>query len=200
MINLLPTDVRNQIMYARRNTKLLHWTIALACSIAVMGAIIAGGQMYMRRSINSYSKDIAAAREELKLKKLEETQTRLEGISSSLKLAVQVLSRQVLFSKLIQQIGATMPENTVLTGLQIEKVQGSLTLTAQATNLETATQVQVNLGDPKNNIFEKADIESLQCSSDAIKYPCRVQIKALFGKNKQYYFIQNTSGNSGTAQ
>lgn len=188
MINLLPTDFKRDILYARRNTRLLKWSIALVFVIIGMGIIIGGGYAYMQGSIKRYSADVEKSRDSLKLQKLEETQTRLEGISSSLKLVVQVLGKQILFSKLIQQIGSAMPPNTVLTGLKIEKVQGSLTITAQATDIQAATQVQVNLSDPKNKIFEKADIENVQCGGEG-RYPCSVQIKALFAKNNDFYFI-----------
>ncbi len=189
MINLLPNEVKQRITYARRNTKLLRWTGLLIGVMVGMALIVAGGQIYMSGSIRDYSRNVEEARNELKLQKLEETQAKLEGISSSLKLVVQVLSRQILFSKLIQQIGAAMPPNTRLTGLQIEKVQGSLLLSAQATDIQAATQVQLNLADPQNKIFDKADIENVQCSREKVKYPCTVTIKALFGKNSQYYFI-----------
>lgn len=197
MINLLPPDVKENYLYARRNTLLRKWAIVLIISIIALGGIIVAGNMYLNQSSRNLSKQISEGTEQLKIQKLEETQKQVEGISSSLKLVVQVLGREVLFSKLLQQIGAAMPPGAVLTNLSINKLQGGLDLQAAATSYQTATQVQVNLQDPANKIFEKADIVSIQCgnSGSALSktYPCTVQVRALFAKNNPFLFINNSA-------
>lgn len=199
MINLLPPDFKENISFARRNTMLRKWVIALIISITAIASTVAVGQLYLHQSTKTLSAQVQQSTEQLKIQKLEETQTRVEGISSSLKLVVQVLGREVLFSKLLQQIGAAMPPGAVLTNLSINKLQGGLDLQVAASDYQTGTQVQVNLQDPGNKIFEKADIVSIQCasgenaSSDPFKsqYPCTVQIRALFAKNNPFLFINN---------
>ncbi len=198
MINLLPSAMKQDILYARRNTKLLHWSIAILAVIIGMAIIVGFGSLYLRQSTKNYDAQLKDTTAQLKLQKLDETQKRVQEISGNLKLMVQVLSREVLFSKLVQQIGAAMPENTVLTNLQINKLQGGLDLSAQAVDYKTATQIQVNLQDPTNKIFAKADILSITCSGNGTgtlnsKYPCLVQVKALFATNNPFLFI-NASG------
>lgn len=197
MINLLPPDVKENYLFARRNTFLRKWAIVLIISIVTLGGIMMVGYMYLNQSSRSLSKQISEGTEQLKIQKLEETQKQVEGISSSLKLVVQVLGREVLFSKLLQQIGAAMPQGAVLTNLSINKLQGGLDLQAAATSYQTATQVQVNLQDPANKIFEKADIVSIQCgtSGSALSktYPCTIQVRALFAKNNPFLFINNSA-------
>lgn len=200
MINLLPPETKQTILYARRNRRLLHWAAGLSLSIVGILVVVLFGQLYINRSIASYTRRVDQAREQLKVQKLEETQSRVEDITSSLKLAVQVLSRQVLFSELIRQVGAAMPENTVLTNLQITQTQGGVDLNASAADYNTATQIQVNLQDPANRIFEKADIVNITCNPRPAgatapandlkaKYPCEVTIRALFAKNNPFLFI-----------
>jgi hypothetical protein len=85
-----------------------------------------------------------------------------------------------------------MPANANLTGLDINGVQGGLDITANAADYKTATQVQVNLSDPANKIFEKADIVDIKCDGSAnANYPCQVTIRALFAKNNPFLFINN---------
>lgn len=208
MINLLPPEMRENTIYARRNTKLLRWVVVLGGAIAAIFIIVIFGQLYIQQSSKSYAAQIEQTRQQLKVQKLEETQKKVEGISGSIKLAVQVLSKQVLFSALLKQIGSAIPEGAVLTGLSINKLQGGLDLTAAATDYNTATQVQVNLQDPNNKIFEKADIISVQCSTTAgsttnvntgqstasdldEKYPCKITVRALFSQNNPFLFINN---------
>ena len=130
--------------------------------------------------------------ESLRIQKLEETQARVSEISANLKLVIQVLSREILFSKVLKQVGAVIPAGAVLTDLNITKVEGGIDLTFEATDYQTGTQILLNLQDPQNAIFQKADIESINCNpvlEEGQTYPCRVSIRALFGDNSPYYFI-----------
>lgn len=56
-----------------------------------------------------------------------------------------------------------MPENTVLSNIEISKVEGGIDLSAETKDQESATQIQVNLMDPNNKLFDKVDIVSISC-------------------------------------
>ncbi len=192
MINLLPTTVKHNYIYARRNTTLLKWSILLLVAIFGVVAIVAGGHMYMNRSIHKYLAQNVQAKQSLKDQHIDEVQKQVQSISSSLKLVVQVLSKEVLFSKLITQIGTVMPSKATLTDLNISKVQGGIDLTAAAADYTTASQVQANLQDPNNKIFDTADLVSITCNSTTApdkNYPCTVVIRARFAKNNPFLFI-----------
>ncbi len=198
MINLLPTEVKQNIIYARRNTSIRSWITAafgaLICFVLVIGA----GQFYLKQSSDNYAKQLAIGQEQLKSQKLEETQKEIEEVSGNLKLVVQVLSRAILFSKLLNQVGSALPNGSVLTNLSISnKVQGGIDLSFSSTDYQTGTQVQLNLSDPNNKIFEKADLVNIQCQESPTtptKYPCTLQIRALFAKNNSFSFISNNTG------
>src|SRR3989344_1012864 len=186
MINLLPPEAKQSIAYARQNTKLLKWCVAIVLVTAGTGLVVAFGMLYMNRSINSYSAQVQKTQDELKAQHLEQTQKQVDDITGSLKLVVQVLSREVLFSKLFQQIGTAIPAKASLTDLKIGKVEGGIDLTAIAADYDTATQVQINLQDPANKIFDKADIVSITCNTASTtdpRYPCTVNVRAQFAKN-----------------
>ncbi|MBI3624262.1 hypothetical protein HY218_01370 [Candidatus Saccharibacteria bacterium] len=199
MINLLPSETRQNFLYARRNTRLLRWAITIIVGLAGIGLVVITGEFYIQRSINTYSKRVADGQQQLKVQKLDQTQKRVQDITGSLNLVVQVLGREVLFSKLIQQIGAAMPAGSSLASLSINKLQGGIDLNAVAKDYQTATQVQVNMQDPTNKIFEKADIINITCSSASNdpSYPCQVSLRALFSSNNPFLFIHKSS--SGTS-
>lgn len=196
MINLLPPGYKDNIFYARRNRGLLNWSIAFVAASLLIAFIIAGGYLFMEHSIKKQSAQAAQAKEQLKRDKIDETKARLDEISANTKLILQVLSREILFSSLLRQLGASLPDGTTLQSVQIDKVEGGITLKALARDVDAATQIQVNLADPKNKIFEKADIETINCSPDAApgSYPCTVQLRALFAKDNPYVYISNTPG------
>ncbi len=196
MINLLPNTVRENIMYARRNTKLLHWMIATLVGLTGIALIVTVGEFYIHNSSSAYAQRVADTQQELKIQKLDQTQKRVQDITGSLKLVVQVLGREILFSKLLQQIGAAMPPGSSLASLSINNTQGGIDLNAVAKDYQTATQVQVNLQDPANKIFDKADILNITCNASTNSdptYPCQISLRALFTKNTSFLFI-NGSG------
>jgi hypothetical protein len=196
MINLLPPEIKDGYRYARRNVQLRRWVIM--CLLAAVGLMVVGtyGLVTLHQSTNQYSNQVAVSESQLQKNKLSQTTQQVQDISNSLKLAVQVLSKEILFSKLITQIGAVMPNNTVLSELIINKGDSGLNLEAKATSYNTATQVQVNLSAPANKIFSKVDIISITCSAAQAadpRYPCLAEFRALFNAKNQFLFINQGS-------
>lgn len=192
MINLLPPDIKAGYHYARRNVGLRSWVIALFAALVGLGILATYGSLTLHQSTNDYTQQVAAANNQLQEEHLTQTEQQVKDMTGSLRLAVQVLSQEVLFSKLITQIGAAMPSGAILTGLDINQASGGLDLTASSTNYTTATQVQVNLGNATSGIFAKVDIISISCSANSSadpKHPCSVQLRALFNTNNQFLFI-----------
>jgi hypothetical protein len=191
MINLLPPDQKTTMLYARRNTKLRNWCSVFLLAIVGVLIIMVFGQLYMDRTIKSYAAQVTSSSEQLKNQKLEETQKQVTDISSSLQLVLQVLSREILFSKLIQQIGTIIPPGAALSDLSINKVEGGIDLRFNAADYSTATQVHVNFQDPENKIFDKADLISITCAATGApdpRYPCQVAIRAQFAKSNPFSF------------
>lgn len=204
MISLLPVGYKEDVLYARRNKRLLRWAVAGGIALLLMVGLVFVGQLFIKKSTGHYAAQNEAIRQRLQGKELQEAKGQVESFSNNFKLVIQVLSKEILFSKLIKQIGAVMPDNTVLTGIELSKLEGGLNLKALAKDYTTATQVQVNLQDPGNKVFEKVDIEGVQCSTAAAAstgsasapsaalsklYPCQIDLRALFGKNNPYLFI-----------
>lgn len=196
MINLLPTDYRKNLLYAKRNTELRKWASMLF--VASLGAIliVAGGFLYLQNEVRQQSRTLAVSQANLKAQDIDGTRNELETISSSTKLILQVLEREILFSKLLRQLGAILPANTALQQIEIDELQGGLELQAGATNIDAATQLQLNLEDPNNKIFQKADIENINCSEpkEGSPYPCTVTLRALFNDDNPYRYISSGGG------
>ncbi|HVV66909.1 MAG TPA: hypothetical protein VHB72_02455 [Candidatus Saccharimonadales bacterium] len=192
MINLLPADMKQNYRYARQNVALRKWVVMFLVALAGLGLITTYGLFALKQSANRYSNQIANYESLFKQENFSGTQQQVQSISNDLKLATQVLSKEILFSQLIKQIGASMPDRAYLTGLQINEVKGGLEITAEAPDYKTATQVQVNLADPSNKIFQQADIEDIKCNPDSNPvYPCTVTVRALFSNNNPFLFINN---------
>lgn len=199
MINLLPPAVKEDYRYGLRNTSLLRWVSTFMFSIAGLGLIATYGLLTMQNSTRAYSTQVAIAQDHLNQQNLKGTEEQVKTITDDFKLVVQVLSKEVLFSKLLDQIATVIPSRAVLTGLTINQTAGGIDISAAATDYNTATQVQVNLADPTNKIFSKADIVSITCATTGAansKYPCAIRIRALFSGNNPFLFINSKAGSS----
>ena len=193
MINLLPPDTKEAYKYAGLNKVLLRWVIGAAIGLVVACLLLGAGYIYLNQSIATATTQIADGKKELQNQNLPKVQKEVTSISNNLKLVVQVLSKEILFSKLLKQLAAVTPSNVILTNLVITQTQGGVEITAQTTNYDAATQLQINLADPKNQIFSKADIVSINCtgSGDTANsdYPCTADIRALFAANNPFLFV-----------
>lgn len=194
MINLLPSETRQDMLYARKNSSLRKWLTYMIFALIGALIIVGVGVFYLSQTTKSLEKETTQSRDSLQAQKIDETQKEVEQTSNNVKLTIQVLSREILFSKLLNQLGAALPADTALQQLQIDKVQGGLTIIAQAADINAATQIQVNLQDPTNKIFEKADIENITCDpKPGDTYGCVVQLRALFSKDNPFLFISPTT-------
>lgn len=195
MINLLPPELKDAYRYAHRNVILLRWLVICAISLAGLAAFSTSGLIYVHQATQDYAQQAKTEQTALNSQHLTATQNQVREMSSSLKLAVQVLSKEVLFSKLLTQLATITPSNAVLTDLNISKTAGAVDIAALTTDYSAATQLQVNLADPANKLFSSADIVSISCSQGSSgsgsRYPCSVTIRALFTDNNPYLFIND---------
>jgi hypothetical protein len=192
MINLLPPEFKTGYRYAQRNLILRRWAVALLISLVGLGALSMYGLLAIRASTIHYNHQVISVQTQLQQQHLSQTEAQVQNITGTLRLADKVLSSEVLFSKLINQIGSAMPGGTILTGLNINQTTGGLDLSAASTNYTAASQIQVNLQDPTKAIFAKVDIISITCSTQNATdptHPCTSQFRALFNAHNQFLFI-----------
>jgi hypothetical protein len=194
MINLVPPAYKTDMLYARRNTFLIRWVIGVGLAAAGIVLVAGAGLFYLKLDSNTYQESINSTKASLSSQKEAETLNRVTEISGNLKLVVDVLSSQVVFSELLPRIGEIMPTGTVLQNLSLDSgLQGGINLEVGSISQQKATQAQVNLADKSNGIFEKADIISLSCSStgDRGQYPCLMTVRALFINGENPFLLLN---------
>lgn len=199
MINLLPPEVKQNYYYARRNGRLVSWAVTMSLAFVGLIALSVFGVLYLDQTARTYDQQVSSIESSLKMQKQAETEKKVTEISNNLKLAVQVLSKQVLYSQMLKQLAIIIPSNAALANLSINQGQGALDITANTADYTAATQLQVNLADPNNKIFSKADIVNISCptgtaEAESKKYPCTVTVRALFNTKNPYLFISNSTG------
>lgn len=194
MINLLPPEHKRALIFARRNTQLRRAVGGLGIGIGVLLLVIATNYLILRQEIASYHRDTEVVEQELKENNEAATLSRMREINSTLNVVTNVLSEQVRFADLFQQTGRIMPTGTVLQGLSLSGgASGGVNLQAGAVNEYTASQILVNLQDPANRIFEKADLLNITCNNDSEDaYICTASIRATFLPESQFSFLPSS--------
>lgn len=198
MINLLPPQTKQNYRFAQRNVHLVRWAAGMSVSLIILAIIGGYGWLTLRQQIMASEQANKQTQATLEKNNLEQVNKKVTEISSSLKLAENVLSQQIIFSELLKQLAKALPNGSNLKALTIADVSGgsSLDVTVEATDYQTATQVQVNLADPDNQIFASADIQSITCDAvsdtsgtERSAYPCTVTLKTQFADDNPYLFI-----------
>ncbi|MBP9852504.1 MAG: hypothetical protein QG629_299 [Patescibacteria group bacterium] len=186
MINLLPKPIRHSYSYARRNRHILRWVVVLLAGI--LGAILltAFGYLYLHQLSNNYARQVETTKKQLEKQDLKKVNAKIKDMSNNLELATQVLSKQILFSELLEKLGSRLPPNTVLSGLSVSEAQGALDISAKTKDYDDATQILVNLRSKDNGIFSAVDIVSTSCTTSSDNYPCTVTLRALFAPDSKF--------------
>lgn len=210
MINLLPDGVKQDMVYGRRNLRLMHATLWLVVVILGLVIVVIFGQWYLTNAQKTYAKNTSAVDARIQNQNLESTQKDIQTLSGNFKTVVQILGKQVLFSKLFEKIGSTIPSGSILTGLTLTDNNSALDLTIAATSRDSANQAYINIADPKNELFEKADLIGITCvqpgdtssgtTDTASKYPCQATIKVLFKANSSFLFLNSVTGKTGATK
>jgi len=197
MINLLPPETKDNYAYARRNSRLAKWLFTMSMAFVGLAMLGVFGIFFLDKTAKSYDSQVSVMQTNLKQQKQAETEKEVKEISNNLKLALQVLSKQILYSQMLKQLATIIPSNTALSNLTISDGQKALDITANTTDYAAATQLQVNLADSTNKIFSKADILNINCNGsgateESKKYPCAVTIRALFNTKNPFLFTSNS--------
>jgi Tfp pilus assembly protein PilN len=198
MINLLPPQHAAAIRYARQNTVLRRWLLGAFAAIVGLVLILVSGWIYIGQVSKGFQRNIDVTNQQLRAQNLDKVQSDAKEITGDINVINKVLNQEVHFSDLIQAIGNDMPAGTVLSSLSLSnKVSGALDLSTSAKDYTSATQIAVNLSDPKNQLFSKVDIINVSCSSSSNQaYKCSATLRALFAGSARSRFIGTPSGGS----
>lgn len=201
MINLLPTDFKQDLLYGRRNLKLARWVGIVWAVVAGVLIIALFGQFYISQSTKKLETTLQQSQERIATQNLEKNQKDLETLNNNFKITSQLLGKQILFSDLFVQLGATIPKDSVVSQIGLtDKIAGGegVIINIRAASNSAANQAFINISDPKNNLFDDADlleITKVQSESSAQggnfldRYPYSANIQAKFKANSNFIML-----------
>jgi len=195
MINLIPPAYATRIKFGRSNATLRNWILGAVAAIAGLLLIMAGGWLYLNSQASDLRGQLNETNNQLSAQNLDKVKKDATEINGDIKAINQIFKSEIRFSDLIQDIGRITPSGAILSSLTLTQINGPLDLTVNTTDYATAAQVAVNLNDPTNGIFSKADIVSITCNNTKSSYLCTGIYKALFSASAQKKY-QNVPGDN----
>ncbi len=158
MINLLPTAVKTDRAYGRRNVIMLSTIILLFSACLIVISVFLVSQRFIgkddeqiRTQITENNKSVLELEKQIK---------DISAVAKRLETTSKVYDSSINFSKLIPQIGGLLPRGTIINGLSLTGgTTDPLTLSVSMTSADLAPVLQSNL--VQSDLFEAADINSI---------------------------------------
>lgn len=199
MINLLPPEVKEMRSYGRRNVLLVRWSLICLGAALLLVGIAGAGYFFITNAEKAAAEAKQQTEKAIETAKLDEVSKQFDAFSGNLKTVTQILSKQVLFSQLIRQIGSVTPAGATLNSVSLSDADNALNLDFKVPTSDLAATIQVNLEDEKNGLFEKADIIQVSCITDANKQQsCTVSVRALYRKDANFLFLNSVTSKAAT--
>lgn len=196
MINLLPPETKKDRYYGRKNVVLLKWISLSLVLFIMLIASIGIGLGIMNRAISNANINKQVLATSISDDKLNETEQSYNEFLNNVKTVTQILSKQVLYSSLLQQIGKVTPPGANLNSVSISSTDNALNLNFTINSPDIAPILQLNLQDQKNKLFERADIIQVNCQQkEKTDNPCTAQLRAEYKKDAMFIFINTVGGN-----
>ncbi|MBP9738559.1 PilN domain-containing protein [Candidatus Saccharibacteria bacterium] len=159
MINLLPPQQLANIRIARSNTLLRRYIELLLLALLIIITALTVAYYFMNVQQSNVQQVVDT--DQAKISELEPVQKQAEQLSATVNTIAGLLSRDVVFSDMLVQIGGLMPQGAVLTGLQfsIEDFKSPLIISAQVDTEEKAAVLLKNL--QGSDLFQSAEIKTI---------------------------------------
>lgn len=188
MINLLPEDSKRQLRAARTNVVLLRYNIVVAVSIGLLTLLCAATYLILQE--NQRLANEANANNLTKTTAYAKTKTAAEEYRANLATAKQILDNEVTYTDTVFGIAKLMPRGVILDNLTlgVKDFGSQITLTAQAKDYQSATNLKTNFQNSKlfSNVFFQTLNDSTVSASGGTSsnsaYPISVTISVKINK------------------
>lgn len=159
MINLLPPDIKQEIIYSKRNSVLLHYTVLVGAVMIILAGALMAARLYLNSQIDSVSLQIQEKEAQIaKYKDLESTAKTLNARIVSIQ---KIQKDQAKFSVLLDDLAKNIPQGTAITSLTLTgNDKAPVQIKVKAVDYKTATSVREGIS--KSARISAADIESIQ--------------------------------------
>jgi Tfp pilus assembly protein PilN len=171
MINLMPTDLKNELRAARTNVILLHYITVILVGAAFL-ALILWGAFILLGQIQDSSKRLIEAND-TKAEVYSQTKQQVDSLSASLSEAKGILDQEIPYSNVLVNIAQQMPAGTIMDKITLDASSFSGTpLTLKVYAKTSADAVALRDRFQNSPFFSNVNFQSVSGTSDGVAgYP-----------------------------
>lgn len=171
MINLMPDEAKVELRAARTNVLLIRYISVIFLAFVFLVFVLGGSYYLLMQTKDSAQKLIEA--NDTKASVYSSTQKQIDTLSSQLSGAKTILNQEVLYSKVLVNLGQQMPSGTLIDQLTLN--DSSFTNTSVSMKIYAkSTNAAVSLRDrfQKSPYFKDVNFQNItESSQDVAGYP-----------------------------
>jgi Tfp pilus assembly protein PilN len=181
MINLLPPANKRQIRAGRSNTLLVRYNFFLLGALGFL--LVAIGVVYFYLVNTKTSAETVVKENQTKVVNYQQVEQEANAFKSNLAVAKQILSKEVVYTKVILEIAALIPKGVILDNLNLDaKTFGTeTTLTARAKTVDDAIALKNSFQNSPS--FSNVHFQSIATAEAGGAYPISVSLNVTINKD-----------------
>ncbi len=184
MINLLPYEEKKQLRAARFNTVLIRYLVTLWMGSIFMATIFAGA--YYNLTLSKTSAEQLLSQNQSKSSAYQSVQQQAATINANIASARNVLSQQILYSKVLISIGQITPQGVVIDKLSLSPSTFGTAITLQAYARDSDAALALKTAYQSSSIFSNVSIQNLSggsgTSGSVSGYPVSITLNVTINK------------------
>lgn len=159
MINLLPPDIKQEIIYSKRNAILLRYTVMLGAIMVILAGALMGARFYLNAEIERISLEIK--NKEVEIAENKELEMSAKTLNARIASIQTIQKEQAKFSLLLDDLAQNIPQGSAIHSITLTgDDKAPVQMTARATDYRGALSVREGIS--KSERISAADIESIQ--------------------------------------
>ena len=181
MINLMPYDAKKEIRSARMNVVLTRYIAVILLAFGFLVLLLAGSYFVLTQTKLSAEQLIQT--NDTKADVYTTTKAQVDGLATSLSDAKTILDQEVLYSKVLMNIGQQMPAGTVIENITLDAASFTgtpATIKAFAKNTNDAVALREKF--QNSPIFSNVNFNSVSESAGIPGYPVSVSMTLIVTK------------------
>lgn len=167
MINVLPPQTKQEVNYAKQNSKLLRF-IGLTLLVEILlGTLLAAGFLYADKQTEEYQANLASRQQQRS--SFEAVKKDVERLRSTLSTIDSLLNEKTQYSALLRDLAAALPDNTYIMQTQLTGDDTKpMEIQVSTDSIDRAAQVRNGL--IQSERIKSADIQSVTGDEDSGRY------------------------------
>lgn len=159
MINILPPELKEQIIYSKRNVIARNYLFVLLVIALLVGAALSVSHIYANQQISSLEADMERAEE--RTEEFEDLENSVSSLNTQLQAIDQLIVQRPQFALLLEDIASVLPSGSYINGISLSEDMEDQPLQLQIT--AQSQQQAISVGDEllESNRIQSADIQNV---------------------------------------